>query len=202
MITIGLTGCIGSGKSTVTEFLESKNYKIIDADRISHEVTEKGSVTLKKLALAFGDDIITADGSLDRKKLAGIVFSDAEKKEILESIVTAEVINVCNRKCEEYKNAGTEKIIFVDAPLLFECGMNKDMDYVWVVTADMDVRVERVMKRDCADREDVIARIRNQMSDEEKIAGADDVIDNSKDLEALYSQVEELIIKYGKKAEV
>lgn len=196
MKVIGLTGGIGSGKSAVTEYLTGMGFVIIDADKISHEITEKGSGTLLKLKSAFGDDILFDDGCLNRKKLASIVFSDREKKQLLESIVTRNVIDICDERCAEYAKAGREKAVFLDAPLLFETGMNEKTDLVWVVTAELDLRVQRVMKRDNATYDEVYSRIRNQMSDEERIAKADAIIDNSRSLNYLYGQVKELVNKY------
>lgn len=198
MKVIGLTGGIGAGKSTVTDFLKQKGYTVIDADAIAHQITEKGTDTLKEIALHFGPDILREDGSLDRKKLAAIVFSDQEKKTQLEQITTVEVVNIIKKRLDYLREQGKYDIIFVDAPLLFETGADKLTDYVWLVDANLETRISRVMERDRASREAVRHRIENQMGSEEKKKLSQEIIDNSKGKEELYQQVERLLMRYVK----
>lgn len=198
MKVIGLTGGIGAGKSTVTDFLKQKGYTVIDADAIAHQITEKGTDTLKEIALHFGPDILREDCSLDRKKLAAIVFSDQEKKTQLEQITTVEVVNIIKKRLDYLREQGKYDIIFVDAPLLFETGADKLTDYVWLVDANLETRISRVMERDRASREAVRHRIENQMGSEEKKKLSQEIIDNSKGKEELYQQVERLLMRYVK----
>lgn len=196
MRIIGLTGGIGAGKSTVSDYLRNKGYVILDADQIAHEITEKGSPVLKKIAETFGAEMIMDDGNLDRKKLASVVFSNQEKKEQLEEITTKRVVEIIGERLDELRQYGNYDIIFVDAPLLFESGADKLTELVWMVTADDEVRIARVMERDHASREEVVRRIANQMDNHEKIRRAQEVIDNSQGKEELYQQIEELLKKY------
>lgn len=196
MRIIGLTGGIGAGKSTVSDYLRNKGYVILDADQIAHEITEKGSPVLKKIAETFGAEMIMDDGNLDRKKLASVVFSNQEKKEQLEEITTKRVVEIIGERLDELRQHGNYDIIFVDAPLLFESGADKLTELVWMVTADDEVRIARVMERDHASREEVVRRIANQMDNHEKIRRAQEVIDNSQGKEELYQKIEELLKKY------
>jgi len=196
MNVIGLTGGIGAGKSTVSSYLREKGYLILDADQIAHDITAKGSPVLIRIAEAFGAEMIREDGNLDRKKLAAVVFSDKQKKLLLEEITTRQVVKIIAEKVEELRKNGKYDIIFVDAPLLFEAGVDAMTDFVWMVTAADDVRISRVMERDHISREDVLRRIANQMSNEEKIRRSNEVIDNSHGKDELYRQIELLLTKY------
>lgn len=198
MKIIGLTGGIGVGKSTVSEFLKKEGYYIIDADLISHEITKKGSDTLNLLSDKFGEEIILSDGSLDRKALAEKVFSNNEKKRDLEEIVTAQVIKKIKDKIDNLRESRLYDIIFLDAPLLFETGADSLTDMVWLIVADKDTRLERVQKRDNCSKDQILRRIDNQMSQEEKEILSQEIIDNSKGKEQLYSQIKLLLKKYVK----
>ena len=197
MKVIGLTGGIGAGKSTVSSYLKEKGYLILDADAIAHEITAKGSPVLKQIADAFGQGMIMPDGNLDRKRLAAVVFSDTEKKLLLEELTTKKVVKIIGENVDELRKNNEYDIIFVDAPLLFEAGVDAMTDLVWMVTADDDVRIARVMARDQANREDVVRRIANQMDNDEKIRRSQEVIDNSKGKDELYQQIESLLMKYA-----
>lgn len=197
MKVIGLTGGIGAGKSTVSEFLAEAGYLIIDADRMAREITGKGSPVLQRIAEAFGDDMLFPDGNLDRKKLAAVVFSDRKKRQLLESMTTKEVIRMIGEQVAQLRRENKEKLIFVDAPLLFETGADRLTDFVWLVTADQQIRISRVMKRDNATEEQVLARIASQMDAEAKAARSTEIIDNSKGKEELYRRVEYLLEKYA-----
>lgn len=196
MTVIGLTGGIGTGKSTVTEYLISKGFPVIDADYISRKVTEKGSHVLDSVRNAFGDEYFTEDGELDRKMMAALVFNSPRHKVLLESIITAEVLRLCEYEIEKLRQQECD-IVFLDAPLLFESGADKMTDLVWLITADEGVRIQRVMIRDKCSREEVLDRMRNQMSCEEKAKLSQEIIDNSKGKEVLFTQIEELLKKYA-----
>ncbi len=194
MKVIGLTGGIGVGKSTVSSYLKEKGYHIIDADLIAHQLTEKGSKTLEELAEHFGNSIINDDGSLNRKKLGEITFKNPEEKKILENVVTSKVIQKSLEEIETFQAMNLD-IVFLDAPLLFECGMDKYCQKVWTVTADIDTRIERVAKRDNLDRQLILDRISNQMDESEKIAKSDMVLSNDGSRECLYEQIEAMLRK-------
>lgn len=196
MKTIGITGGIGTGKSTVSDYIARKGYKVIDADGISRKMTEKGSPVIKTIRETFGDEFFDEQGNLNRKKMAALVFADAIKKKQLEEIITAKVIDNVKKQIKDLRHSGRYDIIFLDAPLLFESGTDKVVDCVWLVMADMDIRIDRVISRDGTSREDVVRRINNQMSDEEKASKSQEIIDNSKGKAELYKQIDRLISKY------
>ena len=197
MKIIGLTGGIGTGKSTVSEYLKHKGCLIIDTDQMSRDITKKGSPVLNILRERFGSEYFTEDGELDRKELAKLVFNDESKREILESIVTQKVIDYTQYMISQLEAGGYDGIVVVDAPLLFECGVNVLTDENWVVICDLEERIKRVQARDNSTREEIIARINNQMSDEEKMHLADRVIDNSTDITDLYLQLDTFLLEEG-----
>ena len=204
MKIIGLTGGIGSGKSTASAYLEKKGCVIIDADKISRKLTEKGSPYLEILKEAFGEAFFSEEGELDRKKLGNYVFAKPEQKEKLEKIITEAVIKITLDKLEELKKQAFKGIAVLDAPLLFECGMQKYTDENWLVTAEPEVATERVKARDGLSDAEIRSRIANQMSVEEKKVLADRILDNSKDLSHLYGQLDREIdrIKNGEEINV
>ena len=197
MEIIGLTGGIGTGKSTVSNFLREQNFAIVDADLISREVVEPGKPLLKELEDAFGSEIINEDGSLNRKGLAAIVFNDVEQRKLMDSIMHKEILAEMRRCMEGYQEQGIHQGIIIDAPLLFEIGLEKWCDQVWLVTADMDIRIKRVCARDNAVPSEVEARIRNQMSDDEKRKLSDEILNNSGTLESLHKQITDLLTEKG-----
>lgn len=196
MKMIGLTGGIGSGKSTASAYLAQKGCVIIDADKISRKLTEKGSPYLKILRETFGEAFFSEAGELDRKKLGNYVFAKPEQKEKLEKIITDAVIKITLDRMEELKKQAFKGIAILDAPLLFECGMQKYTDENWLVTAEPEVVMERVKARDGLTDADIKSRIANQMPLAEKKALADRIIDNSKDLPHLYRQLDREIDRW------
>lgn len=197
MEIIGLTGGIGTGKSTVSNYLREQNFAIVDADLISRQVVEPGMPLLSELEAAFGSSIILKDGSLDRKGLASIVFHDKQQKQKMESIMHKAILAEMRRQIDDYEKEGKHKGIIIDAPLLFEIGLEKWCNQVWLVVADLDVRIQRVCARDHAIPEEVEARIRNQMSDDEKRNLSDSILDNSTTLESLHTQIHKLLTEKG-----
>ncbi len=182
---IGLTGGIGSGKSTVAAILQQNGYQIIDADAISREVTAAGAPALQELAAEFGEDILQSDGSLNRKLLAERAFSSPEKTDLLNRIITNKVIELS-------KSRFTEKCVY-DAPTLLENGLEHLVDLVMVVTADREKRIRRVMERDGRTPYEIEKIISSQMPEEEKIRRADVVIYNNGSLEELIKSVTDAI---------
>ncbi len=190
MNIIGLTGGIGTGKSTVSAYLKEKGCIILDADAISRQMTEKGQPALEDIGNAFGFELIKEDGNLDRQALGNIVFNNKEKLEILQSIVTNKVVEYINNKLSELKEHETNDIVVIDAPLLFECNMEDLADENWLVSAALDVRIKRVGERDGITEEQIISRINNQMSEDDKEKLSHVILDNSGSLEDLYSQID------------
>ena len=194
MKIIGLTGGIGTGKSTVSAYLAQKGCKIIDADLISHQMTEAGSPCLAEIRDAFGEDVFLRDGNLDRKKVGRLVFADATKKKTLEQIITRRVIEKTLQILQDCR-ARQEALVVLDAPLLFECGMQRYTDETWLVVCRTETRLRRIAARDGLAEEDIQKRIANQMSTEQKEKLADYIIDNSRDLAWLYAQIDTLLAK-------
>lgn len=194
MKVIGLTGGIGSGKSTVSEYLKIKNISIIDADAISREIVISGSKmsALDELVNAFGSSILSNDGTLDRKKLASKAFSTKENKELLDTIMLGKIVSIILKRIEEAKMLDLMQVV-IDAPLLFEADLAQYCDEIWVVDASDEVRINRVMSRDGATKEEVIARIKTQTTTEEKKLKATHILDNSTTKEALYNQIDEIL---------
>jgi dephospho-CoA kinase len=186
VLRIGLTGGIGSGKSTVARLLAAHGAVIVDADRIAREVVEPGTPGLAAVVEAFGARVLTADGTLDRPALAGIVFADPESRRRLDGIVHPLV----RRRTAELVAAAPEDAVVVnDVPLLVETGQASSYDLVLVVEADPEARVARLVQRGLS-AEDARARIASQATDEQRRAVADVVLDNSGAPEDLAGQVE------------
>lgn len=181
MFKIGLTGSIGSGKSTVSKIIREEGIFVIDTDEISRSLTRGKSPILDELTDAFGDGILSEDRTLDRRKLAEIAFSESGikegKKKLLESIVTEKVKKIMWEEAERLEEQG-EKILVFDIPLLFESRLENSFDEVWSVVADEDLRYRRAHERDGISREDFDARNRAQVSEDEKRMFSDVVIEN------------------------
>ena len=193
MKVIGLTGGIGTGKSTVSAYLAQKNIPIIDADKIARNITSPGSAVLADIRALLGDEVFFDDGTMNRAKVADRIFSDREILMQYEALTTAEAVRLCIQELEGYRRQGNVTIAVLDAPLLFECGMEEYTDENWVVDADLEVRIARVMARDGISRQQIMDRIQRQMSAEEKLQKADCVLDNSGSLESLHHQIDCLL---------
>ena len=188
MKKIGLTGGIGSGKTTVARELETDGRVIVDADQIAREIVEPGQPALEELARAFGEDILDEDGALNRAELARRAFADDAHPELLDSITHPRIREEVESRFRELERAGAEAVIF-DMPLLVENGFDKEMDLVVVVDADVETRVARLVEHRGMDEDDARARIRQQSGDEERRAAADIVVDNNGDREHLESEI-------------
>ena len=190
MIIIGLTGGIGSGKSTVSSYLKSRGCLIIDSDEISRAVTGPGGPALEPILMEFGAKVFNDDGTLDRKAMSDLVFSDDNKRRKLEDIVVTMVINEFHAQIEHLRETDYQGIVVFDAPLLFEFGLQQYVDESWFITASTETRIQRVMKRDHVTREEVMERINAQMPSYEKERLADHTINNSLDEDWLFQQIE------------
>lgn len=186
---VGLTGGIGSGKTTVSDLLGAWGAVVIDADVIAREVVAPGSPGLAALAAAFGPEVIGADGGLDRERMAAIAFADPEQRARLNSIVHP---LVRARSAELVAAAPPGSVIVQAIPLLAETGQRGSFDLVVVVDVDPEVAVERLISSRGMSEGDARARIASQASREERLAIADVVLDNSGDRENLEAQVAEL----------
>jgi len=189
MILVGLTGGIGSGKSTVSEMLAARGAEIVDADVITREVQRPGSPVIDKIVERFGDSVVDSHGALIRPALAEIVFSDADALRDLNGIVHPAVAKEMNRRVEDARTTGT--ILVLDIPLLTE-NPRKGLQGKIVVDVPPDVQVERLVRYRGFSEDDARARISRQASREERLKDADFVVDNSGDVEDLDPQIERL----------
>ena len=187
---IGLTGGIACGKSTVSNYLENI-YKIpvLDADIYAREAVEKGSAILERILARYGRKVKTEDNSLNRQQLGEIIFNNPEEKIWLESQIHPYVRECFKRHLEQLE----APIVVFSIPLLFEAKLTYLVTEIWVISCSFEQQIQRLMTRNNLTREQAIARINNQMPLAEKIALADIVLDNSGDLEALYTQIDRAI---------
>lgn len=197
MKIIGLTGGIGSGKSSVSSILKEKGLYVLDADELSRNETKSGGSALPHIREAFGNKVFTEDGNLNRQALADIVFNDKEKLSILQKMTTEVVVRKAKELVYEMEIDGYKKPVILDAPLLIECGCQDECDEIWLVVSPLETRISRVISRDNISRKQAMDRINNQLSDEEKMKYATKIIDNSKDFEWLKLQVDNLTKELG-----
>jgi dephospho-CoA kinase len=189
VILVGLTGGIGSGKSTVSSLLEGKGAIIIDADAIVREVQLPGSPVLAELAAKFGPEVLAADGSLDRQAVANIVFTDPDALKALNAIVHPAVGKKMNQRMIEQRTSNN--VVILDIPLLTE-NPREGLQGKIVVDVPVEVQVERLIKFRGFDEADARARISRQATREQRLLTADFVIDNSHDLESLIPQIDKV----------
>ena len=194
MFRIGLTGGVGCGKSTVSRYLSSLGIPIVDGDRIAHEATKSGSTVMRDIVRAFGKEMLLPDGSLDREKLATLVFSDEKKRQVLNGIIHPYVWQKAAAEMLAAEAAG-HALIVLDMPLLIEIGWHLRVNAIWVVAVPQETQILRVCQRDGVTREQAMARVRNQMPTDKKMGYADVVIDNSGTPEETYRQVDAALTK-------
>src|SRR5215470_167050 len=188
-LLVGLTGGIATGKSAVATMFRLLGAVIIDADVLAREVVEPGEPALGEIVDEFGRGVITADGRLDRKALAAIVFADADRRRRLEAITHPRIRERFERTLQRMAKEDFRGIVLFDAPVMIESGNYKNMDRLVVVVTDEATQIARLIARDGCTREDALARIRSQMPLSEKARLADHVIDNSGDRGATEDQV-------------
>jgi dephospho-CoA kinase len=189
MLLVGLTGGLGSGKSTVSAMLDARGAVILDADAFARDAVRAGTPGFDRVVARFGRSIVGADGELDRSKLAAVVFSDEASLRDLEAIVHPEVRRMVEEGVSE--NVGTDAVVVLVNPLLIEMGTHRDCDVVVVVSASPDEQLRRAVARGMSP-EDAEARMANQLSLDERATHADVLLDNDGDLAALEAQVDRL----------
>ena len=189
MLLVGLTGGLGSGKSTVSRMLEERGAVVLDADAFARDAVRAGTPGFDRVAARFGPEVVGRDGELDRAKLAGIVFNDETSLRDLEEIVHPEVRRMVEEGISE--NVTTDNVVVLVNPLLIEMGTHRDCDVVVVVSASPETQLERVVGRGM-DREDAQARMANQLPTDEREEHADVLLDNDGDVAALARQVDRL----------
>lgn len=191
MKVIGLTGGIASGKSTVSNILKELGAVVIDVDLVSRAVVSQGEIAYTKIIENFGKDILMADGSINRKKLGNIVFSDHQKLLLLNQITHPEIIKKVKEIIAFY-NKEHKKAVVVDAAILIEMGLYKHVDFIWLVVVDKETQLMRLIERDKLSRNDAQNRINAQITDEQRIEYANVVIDNTQPLNKVREKVREL----------
>jgi len=178
VFTIGLTGGIGSGKSTVAQWFDKKHIPVLDADKTVHRLLQDDPTISLKLVHEFGSEILSENGQINRSKLGSRVFQDEDARKRLERIVHPRVVECMNDEREVLREQGAEVCVF-DVPLLFEAGLEHLVDEIWVVWVPRDLQVLRVLARDKLSIGEVKARIASQESLDDKCKRADVIIDNS-----------------------
>ncbi len=188
MLKIGLTGGIGSGKTTVANLFEALGTPVIDADKIAHSLVESGKPALKLIESAFGPEIIDCNGSLDRAILRNLIFAHPDKKKLLESIlhplVYAEMLNRLKLLNAPY--------VILSIPLLLETNMQNFVDRILVIDCPVESQFQRVKQRDRLAEQTINAIIHSQVSRSQRISAADDMIDNSGGISELAEQINKL----------
>ena len=190
-LIIGLTGGMGSGKSEAARHLTTLGAVHIDADAISRSLTAPGGEALPAIREAFGDEVFFADGTLDRRALGELVFADTRLRHVLEGIIHPRVQRISLERADAAGAEGADAVL-MDVPLLFETGMDALCDVTWVISADIEERIRRVISRDGLTREEAEARFASQMSDEERCRRATRVICNDQSIEKFRGELTSL----------
>ncbi len=188
---IGLTGGIATGKSSVARFFRDRGTPVIDADDLSRAAVAPGSPGLAQVVAAFGTGVLAGDGTLDRKRLGGMVFADNDKRRRLEAILHPEIKRLAEEALQAAAQAG-HRVVFYVAPLLIEAGVTDRVDEVWVVTVQPEIQLERLTARDGISREEALRIIASQMPLAEKERFGAVVIDNSGSREETERILEEI----------
>lgn len=190
---IGITGSSGAGKSTVCEILKKEyNAQIIDADKISKQLSKKGTIYLEEIVEKFGKEILLENGELDRKKLAEIIYSSDEKREILNNCTLKHIKEKIKQEVKKLKN--NKKIIAIDAPLLFEAKLDEICEFVIAVISDnLEVQIERITKRDGITEEQAMARLKAQKPNDFYTQKSSYAIVNNGKIEEIEKQIMSLL---------
>ena len=191
MKVIGLTGGIGSGKSTVSQCLAELGAVIIDADKVGHEAFKPDTEAWHEVVATFGRQILTTSGEIDRKKLGEIVFSQPEALSQLNRIMHPKMHDMMKSQIEDYRRQGVD-VVVLEAAVLIEANWTSLVDEVWVTVASEAMVLERLKKQRGLDEGQTLARIRSQISSEERARHTDVVINNDGDLEEMRAKVKEL----------
>ncbi len=188
MLKIGLTGSIAVGKSYVCEVFRELGAFVLDADQTAREVVAKDSLGLRLITKRFGDEVLQSNGELDRTKMGAIIFSDAAKRQLLNSIVHPLVIEKQNDWIKQIEGEKPDAICIIDAALMIESGGYERFEKLIVVWCAADLQLKRLMLRNNLTTEDALKRINSQMPQDEKKSYADFTIDTSEGFEAARQQ--------------
>lgn len=188
-MVVGLTGSMAAGKSTAAARLRELGAVVIDADQASRRVVEKGRPALAALAARFGPGILDGEGKLDRKAMAALAFTDPAALAALNGILHPAIRAEMERELDRAREAGA-RVAVLDVPLLFECGYDRLCRESWLVSAPLEARLSRAMARDGSTREAALKRMQAQMSEAQKRALADVILENDGPVEGLLRQVD------------
>ena len=195
MLKVGLTGGLGSGKSTASKFFNSLGAFILDADNAAKKLIESSKKVKNELIKEFGTDIMDANSNVDKKKLARIAFQDEDHQQRLNYVVHPHIHNAIDKSFNEILDQNNHQLFIVDAALIYESGYDAHLDYVIVVTAQLKHRMERALNRNTLTREEILKRIEFQWPEEDKTSLADFVIHNDGTEAELNDQIVELFKK-------
>lgn len=191
MKVIGFTGGIGSGKTTITQYLTELGAVIIDADKVGHEAFEPDTEIWREVVNAFGAHILAPDNKIDRKKLGSIVFGDPDALSRLNGIMHPRMFDMMKVRIEEYRQQGVD-VVVIEAAVLIEANWTPLADEVWVATAPETAVLDRLEKQRGMDKEQTLARIRSQLTSEERTKHADVIINNEGSLDELKAKIGQL----------
>lgn len=195
-LVIGLTGSIGTGKSTISDKFRDWNIPVVDADLIARQVVEPDQETYRKIVESFGEHILHEDRTLNRKALGSIVFGDEEKRKQLNAIIHPAIRQEMIRQRDEWIEKGKQCVV-LDIPLLYESKLTHFVDKVIVVYVDEEVQLERIVARDGSSKEEALQRMNAQIPVAEKAKKADAVIDNNGTKEEAYKQLKEILTNWN-----
>ena len=192
MLTAGLTGGIASGKSLAAGYFREFGASVIDSDQAARQVVEPETTGWKRILKNFGKDILNKDGSIDREKLGGIVFSNPEKRELLNNLLHPLILKKTTATARQIAAQSATRVIIIEMPLLIECNLQDNFDQIIVVCASTYAQKKWLMERNNLDEQQAAARIRSQMATDEKIKFASYLIENNSTKHKLRETVENI----------
>ena len=195
MLKVGLTGGIGSGKSTASQYLETLGACVFDADKEAKELINTDETVQHELISEFGTDIIDANDQIDKAKLSRIAFQDQDHQERLNAVMHPHIFNQLDKFFNQAIDKKKYNIFIVDAALVYESGLDTHLDYIIVVTAQLQNRMERSLARNTLSREEILKRMEFQWAEEEKVNMADFVIHNDSDEKTLKNNLKNILEK-------
>lgn len=201
MYTIGLTGSIGAGKSTVARYLEHRGYLVIDADILGHEAYLPNTSCFRQIVHEFGDGVVAEDGTIDRKVLGSIVFADLAQLQRLNEIVWPAIKKLANLRLQQAAEVQRSHLVFLEAAVLVEADWHTIVDEVWTVLADRLNVVQRVLARDETTELRLTQRLQAQISTDERVRRSNVVIKNDATIEELYEAIDQQLVRLHQRIE-
>ena len=195
MLKVGLTGGIGSGKSTASKFLSELGAFVLDADTEAKNLLSTNDIVQHELISEFGTDIINLSGEIEKKKLSRLAFQDVDHQRRLNSVIHPYIYDLIDSAYEKVLSDGKHNVFIIDAAMIYESGYNTHLDYVIVITAQLKKRMERALSRNTLTREEILKRMEFQWTEEEKVNMSDFVIHNDGSEEELNVNIKSLMKK-------